>query len=572
MIKKITLLSCIVACVTSAAFAQIDYKQYYFNGKNFYREGKYSLAMETFKKVIPYDQSNPFSEYASFFYALSAYNQGYRAVAKETLTQLKTLYPKWDKMDEVNFWLAKIHFENKDYFQGLKVASAIQDKKIQQDISIAKQKALAGIQDEETLRMMLEEYPKDELIGKALASTLSKNVLQQPEDKAQLEALINRFNLNRAEFIPEAPKTYYKDIYSVSVLFPFMLSTLDPSPTKKRNQLVLDLYEGMKLAVDTLNKQNIKISMRAYDTERNADKLKKILTTDELKNTDVIIGPFFPEENKIVQDFSVTNKINLVNPVSNNSEHINVNPYSFLFQPSFETLGKKSAEYLASVDRKKTCMVFYGTAKRDSIEAGNFVQRAGELGLTILASQKIAKEAAGKILTQLATPIEYDEFHYPKEFSLKKDSIGSIFVATDEALIYSKVISSVETRGDGIVLVGSENWLDQADYEIYQRLGIVLSSPNYTKTKSHNYQLFFHKFLKTYGRTPSNFAKIGYEAMIFLGQELKKNGVYFQDGLSHESFIPGFMSEGFSYQSSRDNQLVPFVKFIDGELVLIDKR
>jgi hypothetical protein len=571
MIKKITFLSCLVVLFVNTTFAQVDYKQYYFNGKNFFREGKYNLAMESFKKAVPYDQSNPFAEYASFYYAIAAYNQGYRAVAKETLTQLKSLYPKWDKMDDVNFWLAKIHFENKDYFQGLKVANSIQDKKLQQDIVSLKQKGISSIQDVETLRMMLEEYQKDEVIAKALAKAFSKNTTQ-PEDKAQLEALIKKFDLNRSEFIPEAPTTYFKDIYSVSVLFPFMLQTLDPSPTKKRNQLVLDLYEGMKLAVDTLAKQDIKISLRAYDTERHPEKLRKILTTEELKNTDLIVGPFFPEENKIVQDFSVANKVNIINPVSNNNEHINANPYAFLFQPSFETLGRKSADFLAGTSRKKTCMVFYGTTKRDSLEAASFITRATELQITILAAQKISKEGAGKILTQLATPTEYDEFHYPKEFSLKKDSIGTIFVASDEALIYLKVISSVETRGDGIIVVGSENWLDQADYEIYQRLGIVLSSPNYTKTTSRNYLTFFHKFLKIYGRTPSAFAKIGYESMLFLGQQLKKNGVYFQDGLSKESFIPGFLSEGFNFQSSRDNQLVPFVKFNEGELVLIEKR
>jgi hypothetical protein len=571
MIKRITFLSFFVVWFTNAAFAQVDYKQYYFNGKDFFRTGKYSLAMESFKKAIPYDQSNPFSEYASFYYAIAAYNQGYKSVAKETLIQLKSLYPKWDKMDEVNYWLAKIHFENKDYFQGLKIANTVQDKKLQEDLTQLKQKGIVNVQDAETLRMMLEEYPKDEVIGKALARALSKN-LSVTEDKAQLETLIDKFDLNRTEFIPEAPKTYFKDIYSVSVLFPFMLQTLDPSPTKKRNQLVLDLYEGMKLAVDTLNKQGVKISLRAYDTERSTEKIKKILATDELKNTDLIIGPFFPEENKLVQDFSIANRINIINPVSNNNEHTSSNPYAFLFQPSFETLGKKSAEFLAATPRKKTCMVFYGTSKRDSIEAANFVARATELEIKILAAQRISKESAGKILTQLATATEYDEFHYPKEFSIKKDSIGTIFVATDEALIYSKVISSVETRGDGIIVVGSENWLDRADYEIYQRLGIVLSSPNYTKSTSRNYQTFFRRFLKTYGRTPSSFAKLGFESMLFLGLQLKKNGVYFQDALSKESFIPGFLSEGFNFQSSRDNQLVPFVKFDEGELVLVEKR
>jgi hypothetical protein len=571
MIKKITFFSCLVLLFVNIAIAQVDFKQYYFNGKAFFREGKYNLAMESFKKAIPYDAHNPFAEYASFYYAISAYNQGYRAVAKETLTQLKTLHPKWDKMDDVNFWLAKIHLENKDYFQGLKIASTIQDKKLQQDIVFLKQQSITNIQDAETLRMMMEEYPKDEIIGKALATSLSKNI-SIPEDKALLESVINKFNLKKTDYIPESPKTYFKDVYSVSLLFPFMLQTLEPSPAKKKNQLVLDLYEGMKLAADTLAKLDVKISLRAYDTERNTGKIQKILLTEELKNTDIIVGPLFPEENKVVQDFSAANRINVINPVSNNSEIISSNPYGFLFQPSFETIGKKSAEFLAVTNRKKTCMVFYGTSKRDSVLAANFIQKAAELNLKILSSQKIPKEAAGKILTLLATPTEYDEFHYPKEFTIKKDSIGSIFVASDDAMIYSKVVSSVETRGDDIIIIGSENWLEQAGNEIYQRLKIVFTSPNYTQATSKNYRTFARSFIKRYGRPPSNFAEIGYESMLFLGQQLKKNGVYFQESLSKEQFVPGFLFSGFNFQLSRDNQLIPFIKFDEGELVLVEKR
>ena len=35
------------------------------------------------------------------------------------------------------------------------------------------------------------------------------------------------------------------------------------------------------------------------------------------------------------------------------------------------------------------------------------------------------------------------------------DSVGSIFIASDDPLHHTKVISSVETRGDSLVIVGS---------------------------------------------------------------------------------------------------------------------
>ena len=141
--------------------------------------------------------------------------------------------------------------------------------------------------------MMLEEYPKDAVIARALATLLAKDQTI-PEDKVFLENLIAKFNFKKSDFISEAPASYFKEIYSVSVLLPFMVNTLEPSPAPKRNQSVLDLYEGMKQAVDTLGKQGVKLSLRAYDTEWKVDKIKTILNTEELKNTDLVLGPFFP--------------------------------------------------------------------------------------------------------------------------------------------------------------------------------------------------------------------------------------------------------------------------------------
>ncbi len=191
------------------------------------------------------------------------------------------------------------------------------------------------------MKRLRDAYPKDETIARTLATALSKD-LNNPANKTLLETLIRQHNFESTDFIPEAPKTFYKDVYSVSVMLPFMVNTLDPTPSRKKNQIVLDLYEGMKLAVDTLEKQGIKISMRAYDTERSSEKIKTILGTNELKNTDLVIGPFFSEENKYIQEFAMEQKVNVFNPLTNNSDFTGTNPYAFLYQPSNETLGKKT--------------------------------------------------------------------------------------------------------------------------------------------------------------------------------------------------------------------------------------
>lgn len=572
MVRKLIFIFALLAFINQSAVAQVDYNKQYFNAKTLFREGKYNLAMESFKPLIPYDPKNNFSEYASFYYALAAYNQGFKAVAKNSLLQLKSTHPKWNKMDEVNFWVGKIHFDDRDYFQGLKVFSTVQDKKIQQDIEGVKFATLSSIADAETLKMMLEEYPKDEAIARSLATVLAKD-LTNPEDKNFLEILITKFNFKRTDFIPEAPATYFKDVYSVSVLLPFMVNTLDPSPAPKRNQSVLDLYEGMKQAVDTLDKQGVKLSLRAYDTEWKIDKIKTILKTDELKNTDLILGPFFQDEAKVIQEFSLTNQINTFNPVHNNSELIGNNPYAFLYQPAIETLGKKSGEFLAAYAKKKNCMVFYGASKRDSLLAANFVQVAHQNGLKIIAAHKVPKDGSKLVFDILTTPTEFDEFRNPTQFTLNKDSLGSIFVASDDALIYAKVVSSIETRRDQIVVLGSERWINQPAIDLgkFQTLPIVLTAPNFNNPQKPATMAFEKKFIRAHGRVPSEYAAMGYELMLIVGNLLKKNGVYFQEALA-KGPVPGFITEGVNYQQSRSNTLIPFIKFTDGKMVVVEKR
>lgn len=575
---KLYVVAVILAAVhfNNVVVAQVNYQQQYTRAKTLFKEGKYNLAMELFKGLIQYDANNPFSEYASFYYALSAYHQGYKSVARDMFSQIKTLYPNWDQQDEVNLWLARIHFENSDYFQALRVLTIIKNEKLINERTALKRAGLVSVTDVETLKRLYESYPQDDVIAERLAREISKSTL--PEDRELLNRLLARFGFKKSDYIEETPPTIYKDVYSVSALFPFMVSSLEPTPLRKRNQFVIDLYEGIKLAVDTLAKQGIKISFRAYDTERNPDKIKELLKKDELRNTDLIIGPLFQEENKPVQDFSQANRINLINPVSNNFDLVRDNPYGFLFQPSLESLGSNSAEFLDSYTKNKKCIVFFGESRRDSVLAMNFLKRASTTGLKIIHMERVSRAESGKIMSILATPTEFDEFKYPRQFTLPKDSLGCIFVASDDPLIYTKVISSVETRRDSVTILGSENWLDQTavDFEKYQQLKIVMFASNYTSAANPVYADFQRRFIRKHGRVStgnpySDYAKLGYEFMLFIGHLLQRYGVYFQDALNQQKF-PGYLTEGYDFQHARDNQLVPFVMFKEGSLVLVDKK
>ena len=548
-----------------------DFRRDYNHAKNLFDKGQYSEAMAAFKPLTVYDQSNPFTEYSSFYYALSAQRLGYASVAKDMLLQVKKLYPNWDQMNEVNFWLSKLYFDLGEYFQGLFLATQVKDQSFQNQLIDLKRVSLAKITDPETLKMMLEDYPQEKEAARALVRLLGRQPFHL-QNTTLMESLIQKFNLIREQLVVnEIPKPIFKNSYRIALVMPFLASTLDPSPVKKRNQFVLDLYDGMKLAVDSLSRQGIKLELLAYDNERNKEVTKRILTKEELKTADLIVGPLFSEEAIPVQEFALANQINLtINPVSNSSDNTG-NPFVFLYQPSAETLARRSAEWVANHVTRKTCMVYYGDTSKDSLMASNFIAHARELGVKVVYVQRVQKENSGTILTQLTTATEYDEWKNPLEFKLKKDSIGSIYVASDNELIYSKVINSAETRRDSIIVVGQEGWLQDTsvDYSKFERTRVTLAAPNYQSIANPAFHSFRRKYISKHGSLPAEYASIGFEFIMVMGQILSQYGINFIQTMPDGSSVPGALSGGYLWQPTHDNGRVPFVTFKAGQLITI---
>lgn len=569
MLKIFTL--SVLVFIVGAAQAQ-DFRREFKQAKDHFEDGEYSLAMDSFKPLMVYDQTNPYPEYASFYYALSAQRLGYTSVAKETFLQMKKLYPDWKQLPEVNFWLFKMYFDQGEYFQGLLIAGQISDPELQSSISEVKRAYFPMIDDSETLKMILEDYPHDREAARALVQVLGRQPAHLQETRL-IDSLCNHYAFQREQLVTVvAPKPVFKDTYRVALIMPFLASTLEPSPVKKRNQFVLDLYYGMKLAVDTLAKQGVNLELLAYDNERNLDATKKLLQKEELKTADVIVGPLFSEESVPVQQFANENAINLViNPLSNNAEFAN-NLFTMLYQPSHETLGIRSAEWVASKVKRNTCMVYYGETVKDSVMAFSFIKRALELGINVVYAEEVRKETTGSILTKLTKATEFDEWKNPTQFELKRDSIGSIFVASNNELIYSKVINSVEARNDSIIVVGNESWIQETsvDYTKFERTHVVMTAPNYVSMATPAYSEFRKRYLQKHGSLPVEYAAIGYEFIITLGQMTSQYGSNFLITMPEGTQVPGSLTQGYFFQEGHDNGKFPFITFQNGRLITVE--
>lgn len=553
--------------VASVRLGAQDFKRQYQSARQHFDNGLYALAFEGFKPLLVYDKNNPYHIYANYFYALAAYQLGYKTISRDVLSRIVRLYPEWPDQDEALLWLSKLFFDQGDFFQALRMVNLIKNPAQQAVARQVTRDQLRSLDDRETLRMLLEENRTNPAVAEMFVRNLMANV--SPGDQVVIDSLIAVHKFEPAQFQMTSPAAgARKTKYVVSLLFPFLANSLLPTTQPKPNQSILHLYQGIKLAVDSLAGAGFPVELRAYDTERKLETLKVLLASAEMKNTDLIIGPLFPEEYPLVREFSIANRISMVNPVTNNSDYLGGNPLALLFQPTFETLGRKSAEWVATHVGNKNCLVYYGESVRDSVLAFNFIKKALQAGVRVRQVQEVRRETAFQIVATLATPTEYDEFKNPVQFTLKRDSIGSIFVATDDPLIYSKVVNSVQTRDDSIQVVGSENWISSdanvVSLENFERLGVVVWSPNFYESQAPGYLDFTHKFLRRHAVFPSSSARIGFECMMIFGRVLHQFGTGFQPDLQRAGITAKPFQESYELGPGQDNLQVPFIRLQEG--------
>ncbi|CAN5445426.1 hypothetical protein BH23BAC1_BH23BAC1_06390 [soil metagenome] len=536
----------------------------YRNAKNLFNAEKYELAMQAFSPITRPGSNNPFVEYASFFYALSAFHADQKDIAKNMLLQISQKYPNWEDVGEARLWLAKIYFEEGEYTQAFEALKTIRKKELQEDAQLMKKVYLHEIEDLNKLKEIQENNPADKDVALALAEKIRVQPLVD-QDQKLMQSLVEQFKLDPEKFQPQKiGETLFKEIYNIGVFLPFF--TVEISKGRNvSNQFVVDLYVGIQLGYKRLLQEGISVNLFAYDTRRDSATTARLLNLDEMKSMDLIIGPLYPVPSRLVSEFSQRNRINMINPISNNSQVIGNNPFSFLFRPSYETQGRKAAEFAAKEFANKNSIIIYGATQRDSILAHTYKNVAEKEGLNIVKLVKVGPSDSKKVIDLISGSEE-------NAFNIPFNSIGHIYVSSLDEIIIANVLNSLDSRTDEIAIVGHEEWLDYRflSYEQLERFNVCFIAPNYVDFTKPAAEIFRQKFIDEAKTLPSQSAYAGYETILFAGRMLKKYGTYFQKETEKEGFQSGVLFQGHNFANSNDNQYVPIIRIMKSDLVMVN--
>lgn len=100
----------------------------------------------------------------------------------------------------------------------------------------------------------------------------------------------------------------------------------------------LDFYNGVMLAVDSLNKEHINAEVWIYDTKKKNTDINAILQSMKVLNFSLILASFTsPAEQKTVSDFSFANNIPVISVTYPNDAGITANPYFVMLNSTLKT-------------------------------------------------------------------------------------------------------------------------------------------------------------------------------------------------------------------------------------------
>lgn len=582
MLKKTFFIWCFTLFGVSlyAQKAPSDFKAKYNTSKQLLDQGKYGLAMQSFKSLLSDNRDNELVPFAEFYLGAAAYYAGDISYSKNVFLKITVDHPSWVKNEAAFLWLSRIGFEQSGPFKGMLYATRITTEPYLTESNNFVKGQLA-LQPIDVLKELNAQYSENKLVVEAYALALSE-LPNSFETTYLLDSLIDKFDFDRSQFT-SIPQTEFKDHYRIGILLPLFIDRLEASGKYLNKSLAVDIYEGAKMAAyDT---DSTLFSLQVFDTKKDSSQLSILLDSAGLSELDAILGPIYPKPVSKMMAIASKEKINFLNPTSSNSSISDSSPYAFLSRAGASKLSEKAAAYMKTQAINKNLFIYYGTSEVDSISAYVYKEAMEADSFNVVATVKIGAENRRQVYDMLTASVSITDreklgkmtkeeiqnlFQLPKIDSLliQPDSIGHLFIASGDPTVPTEAMSAIISRGDSISIMGVGNWFESnnAGLGIMEGLGVTLAISAVDDVATSTYKEIRRKYVEKFKSQPSKYFFRGYFGMKAITESLKNYGTYFQQSYRQQ----GNFSPLYNFKNSNSNQAIKIIKLVDNYIQEIE--
>ncbi|HTM99691.1 MAG TPA: ABC transporter substrate-binding protein [Pedobacter sp.] len=327
---------------------------------------------------------------------------------------------------------------------------------------------------------------------------------------------------------------------NVSLLIPFKLNQLNLETATKaqieRADMAIDFYQGVKMGIDSAASFGLNFKVNVYDTKDESTQLLSLTKKEELVNSNLVIGPVFPEGVKNFTNFAISNDLAMVSPLAASRPADFNNPKLISIVNYIDQHGEKIAGYIgAKFQAANSIVVLINPKKTDDEEFAAPIRAFFKQKYPTLIVQEFA--SAYTFETRMIKGKKYAVI-------VCSSDIGFVTPTIDKLA----KIAKLRAQDYQFYLFGHPNWLKQ-NYNInqLQTLNTIISTSYSVNYKDANVISFVKKYRANFNFEPSEYSIKGFDIGFYFGKLLAKHGKNYLDFITKDKYKGLHNSFNFGY-------------------------
>ena len=332
------------------------------------------------------------------------------------------------------------------------------------------------------------------------------------------------------------PRTEYKDRYAITYALPFVNRMNSGGSIYENSKWALNFYAGSKIALRELQQEGMSLDVRVLDTEADANEMRNLIATDrQLRNSDLIIGPYLRDNARSLAEFGKQNQKMVVSPYTASANVATENPFYVQVNPGLPS-------HLNTIVR-------HVKGRYDDDQIVILVPDLDEERRLLNYMQQVNQEVEGRDDVPALQEIRIDA----EDLSMEGLDLSTVLQPDKKNVFIVPVYRSenfvvallrklkIAARGQmeqqyEIEVYGLPQWRDyqKVDLQDYEDLNVHVSGTDYINRSEAEVYDFRQAYYNETGALPDNSAYQGYDITRYFGTMLRDHGTRFAPWLERE--------------------------------------
>ncbi|MFY8185608.1 MAG: LysM peptidoglycan-binding domain-containing protein [Bacteroidia bacterium] len=359
-----------------------------------------------------------------------------------------------------------------------------------------------------------------------------------------------------------------KPVYNIGIMMPFQFNETDlinvdqlvkdKQDFPSTQTIALELYQGIKYAIDSLQSSDCKFNMQIFDTQdRDSAQIFKVVKENGFRNLDLCIGPVYNSSFKVVAESAKELGIPIVTPLTQQNKVLFDNVFASKTTPSNFTLIETLAEFVVDSFRShNVVMINSGKPKEQALMKAFKLHYNDYLSIVYDNNKDTIQEVKGLLGAKAAYNPNKKNYY--------------VIISEDDVYLtdFLTQLNSFIDKKKELNVIGLRKWisLEHLDSEYLNKFNFLFPSSYYIDYSSEFVKKAKQAYYATYFTDPEDYYYQGIDIALYYLEALKNYGPDFYKNLDQHKKKGEVMDFNFfrpSQTTGFDNRSLKMIRYSD---------